>query len=81
MSNETHELAVIGGGPAGMAAALTAAKLGLDTILLDEQAIPGGQIYRNIERISGENLLDILGAEYRCGAELVHDFRANSVIY
>lgn len=81
MSNETHELAVIGGGPAGMAAALTAAKLGLDTILLDEQAIPGGQIYRNIERISGDSLLDILGAEYRRGAELVRDFRASSVIY
>ena len=42
------QLAVIGAGPAGLAAAATAAKLGVDTILLDEQSAPGGQIYRAI---------------------------------
>ena len=42
----THcELLVVGAGPAGLAAATTAAQHGVATILLDEQAAPGGQIY------------------------------------
>ena len=45
---ESYELAVVGTGPAGMAAAITAAELGIDTVVLDEQAMPGGQIYRAI---------------------------------
>ncbi len=81
MSNERHEFAIIGGGPAGMAAAITAARLGLDTILLDEQGAPGGQIYRNIEQISRDGSLDVLGEEYRRGAELAREFRASKAIY
>jgi len=46
----TVELAIVGAGPAGMAAAVLAGELGLDTVLLDEQSSPGGQIYRAIER-------------------------------
>ena len=42
------DLLVVGAGPAGLAAATTAARLGVDTVLLDEQAAPGGQIYRAI---------------------------------
>ena len=44
----TVELAVIGAGPGGMAAAVLAAELGLETVLIDEQPAPGGQIYRAI---------------------------------
>jgi thioredoxin reductase len=44
------QLAVIGAGPAGMAAAVQADALGLDTVLLDEQAGPGGQVYRSVDR-------------------------------
>jgi NADPH-dependent 2,4-dienoyl-CoA reductase/sulfur reductase-like enzyme len=46
----TVEFAVIGAGPAGMAAAVLAAELGVETMLIDEQGSPGGQIYRAIER-------------------------------
>ena len=42
------ELLVIGAGPAGLAAATRAAGLGLDTVLIDEQPAPGGQIYRAV---------------------------------
>src|SRR5205085_3878438 len=48
------DLAIVGAGPAGMAAAALAAELGLDTMLIDEQDGPGGQIYRGIERLPGE---------------------------
>ena len=46
----TVEFAIIGAGPAGMAAAVLAAELGLETVLIDEQGSPGGQVYRGIER-------------------------------
>ncbi|MEZ0089852.1 FAD-dependent oxidoreductase [Streptacidiphilus sp. EB129] len=40
------DLAVVGAGPAGLAAAVTAADLGLRTVLLDAAPRPGGQFYR-----------------------------------
>lgn len=40
------ELAIVGAGPAGMAAAEVAADCGIDVTVIDEQAAPGGQIYR-----------------------------------
>lgn len=40
------ELAVIGGGPAGVAAAVAAAEAGVHVALIDEQGAPGGQIWR-----------------------------------
>ena len=47
------DLIVIGAGPAGMAAAATAAEAGLSVLLLDEQPRAGGQIYRDVERAAG----------------------------
>jgi len=41
-----HDIAVLGGGPAGMAAATEAASRGARTVLLEESPIPGGQVYR-----------------------------------
>ncbi|MBI3181082.1 MAG: FAD-dependent oxidoreductase [Myxococcales bacterium] len=42
----TKPLVVVGGGPAGMAAAIEAGRAGLQCLLLDEAPAPGGQIYR-----------------------------------
>ncbi|MEU3610197.1 NAD(P)/FAD-dependent oxidoreductase [Streptomyces sp. NPDC035033] len=41
------DLAIVGAGPAGLAAAVTAAALGLAVTLLDAGARPGGQYYRH----------------------------------
>jgi NADPH-dependent 2,4-dienoyl-CoA reductase/sulfur reductase-like enzyme len=77
------ELAIIGGGPAGLAAATQAAALGLDTILFDEQPAPGGQIYRGIETVqqTRHDDLRILGEEYAEGAALADAFRASGAAY
>jgi len=40
------DLLVLGAGPAGLAAAATAAEHGLGTIVLDERPAPGGQVYK-----------------------------------
>jgi thioredoxin reductase/bacterioferritin-associated ferredoxin len=40
------DVAVVGGGPAGMAAAVAARKSGASVVLIDEYAAPGGQIWR-----------------------------------
>src|SRR5690606_30135047 len=44
----TCDLAVVGAGPAGLAAAAVAAAQGLHVIVFDENAEPGGQIYRGL---------------------------------
>jgi NADPH-dependent 2,4-dienoyl-CoA reductase/sulfur reductase-like enzyme len=74
----TVELAVIGAGPAGMAAAVLASELGLETVLIDEQAAPGGQIYRAIERAEPGAPL---GPDYLTGRPLVAALRASRVDY
>ncbi len=74
----TIELAIIGAGPAGIAAAVLAAELGLDTVLVDEQESPGGQIYRAIERAEPDTPL---GPDYLAGRPLAAALRASRVDY
>jgi len=73
------DLAIIGAGPAGMSAAVTAREEGLSVIVLDEQPAPGGQIWRavgrNAETRPGN--LDFLGEDYARGAELVARFESS----
>lgn len=69
MNASTHDLVIIGAGPAGMSAALMAASLGMKTLLLDEQSRPGGQIYRNITAVP-PSVAALLGPDYRHGEEL-----------
>ncbi|SLN12913.1 Hydrogen cyanide synthase subunit HcnB [Roseovarius litorisediminis] len=63
------DLIIIGAGPAGMAAAQTAADNGLSVCLLDEQPRPGGQIYRDVDRVAPLRG-DILGKDYTEGRSL-----------
>jgi NADPH-dependent 2,4-dienoyl-CoA reductase/sulfur reductase-like enzyme len=82
MTAEKMDFAVIGAGPAGMAAATLAAELGLDTVLIDEQDAPGGQIYRGIER--APEALDRnspLGADYLAGRPLAAGLRDSGATY
>jgi len=49
MANQHFQIVIIGAGPAGMAAALTTTKAGLETIVIDDQKDSGGQVYRNLQ--------------------------------
>jgi NADPH-dependent 2,4-dienoyl-CoA reductase/sulfur reductase-like enzyme len=77
------EMVVVGGGPAGLAAATLAAELGIDTVILDEQETPGGQIYRAIERrsVQGDRIAPLLGPDFRSGLGLVEAFRDSGATY
>lgn len=70
------DVAVIGAGPAGMAAAIAARRAGLSVVVLDEQAAPGGQIYRNVLATDARRAA-ILGADYEAGAALARAFAAS----
>ncbi len=50
------ELAVVGAGPAGLSAAVTAARLGVKVVLIDEYIQPGGQY------LKGETFADTLSS-------------------
>jgi len=75
-----YQLVIIGAGPAGMSAATLAADHGVDVALLDEQAAPGGQIYRAMESIPDQRA-DLLGDEYQHGRKIVSAFRDSTVDY
>jgi thioredoxin reductase/bacterioferritin-associated ferredoxin len=77
------DLAIVGAGPAGLAAAVSATGAGLKVVMLDEQPVPGGQIYRNIESVTGTRAkhLQWLGPDYAAGLDLVRRFRSAAVEY
>ena len=71
-----YDLVVIGGGPAGMAAAALAAKAGVSTVLFDENPGLGGQIYRAIGA-SPVTQRAILGDDYWAGEPLAAEAKAS----
>src|SRR5262249_56002366 len=62
------DVLVVGGGPAGLAAAAGAAEAGADVLLLDERAKLGGQYFKQPSAAFAEAALD---AQYRRGRELI----------
>src|SRR5512135_2372073 len=48
--SERYDVVVVGAGPGGMAAAAIAAEGGRRVCLIDENAMPGGQIWRGYEK-------------------------------
>lgn len=81
MSMTEFDIVIVGAGPAGMAAAHEAVNVGLKVCVIDEQEAPGGQIYRDVERVAMERAhdLDVLGADYKYGFGLVEGLHASKV--
>lgn len=57
MSRQT-EIFVIGGGPAGLSAAIVAAKLGGQVLLVDDNHVLGGQLVKQTHRFFGSSARD-----------------------
>ena len=43
---ENREIVIIGAGPAGLSAAIEAARTGAQVLLVDENSKPGGQLFQ-----------------------------------
>ncbi len=50
-----REVVVVGAGPAGLSAAIVAARAGADTLLVDENDRPGGQLFKQIHKFFGSS--------------------------
>jgi NADPH-dependent 2,4-dienoyl-CoA reductase/sulfur reductase-like enzyme len=75
-----HDVAVIGAGVAGLAAATRTASLGLATIVFDELPSPGGQIYRAITTTPLRRP-EVLGGDFWHGAAIVRAFQSSGAEY
>ena len=74
------DLVIIGAGPAGMSAALTAVEQGLSVMVVDRQTAPGGQIFRNVGEASPA-LRTALGPDYARGLSLVRRFLDSEAVF
>ena len=62
-----------------MAAAIAARRYGLNVMVVDEQPMPGGQIWRSVDAAHRRDT--ILGAAYVDGRAVAASFRASGAIY
>ncbi|MDA0675449.1 MAG: NAD(P)/FAD-dependent oxidoreductase [Proteobacteria bacterium] len=77
MAGGSVDLMVLGAGPAGMGAAIEAAKAGVSVAIADESPAPGGQVYRSF--LSGMKVTDAaaLGPDYAIGSGLKAELAAS----
>ena len=54
-AGQSFDIVVVGAGPAGLAAAIEAAKLGARTLVVDENNKPGGQLFKQIHKFFGSH--------------------------
>src|SRR5690348_11043057 len=66
-----RDLVIVGGGPAGMAAAIAARRFGVETTLVDEHGTLGGQIFKQFARDFTVTNPSRLSREYRVGRRLI----------
>lgn len=50
---EQYDVIVVGAGPAGLGAAITCGRAGAKTVLMDENHLPGGQLFKQIHKFFG----------------------------
>ena len=74
-----YDCIIIGAGPAGLSAAIEAAKSGMHPIVFDENAKPGGQLFKQIHKFFGskEHRAKIRG--FKIGEELLEEAKKYGV--
>lgn len=66
-----YDLIVVGAGPAGLSAAAEAAKRGMSVKVFDENAKPGGQLFKQIHKFFGSKEHKAKVRGFRIGQELL----------
>jgi NADPH-dependent 2,4-dienoyl-CoA reductase/sulfur reductase-like enzyme len=75
----TTDVAVIGGGVAGLVAAIEASKFGARVHLIDENSRPGGQLFKQIHKFFGSHRHYAGVRGFQIGEELLQEARKNGV--
>lgn len=76
---ERHDLIVVGAGPSGLSAAIEAARRGLDVVVYDENARPGGQLFKQIHKFFGSKEHRARERGFHIGEDLLEEARAAGV--
>ncbi len=73
---QERDIVVIGAGPAGLSAAIEAAGCGSKVLLVDENAKPGGQLFKQIHKFFGsrDHRAGVRGIDI--GTQLLHEAQA-----
>ena len=75
---EEFDVAIVGGGPSGLSAAVVASAGGLKTVLLEERVSLGGQIYKQLGTgFVVDPKIARLGKDYDRGTELINAAKAS----
>lgn len=74
-----YDLIVVGAGPAGLSAAIEAAKRGLHVIVFDENARPGGQLIKQVHKFFGSKEHRARVRGFTIGKQLLDEARALQV--
>ena len=73
------EIVIVGGGSGGLAAALEAAAIGADVLLIDEYHTLGGQFYKQVPDTFTINTIKVEGQQYADGLEIIHKVQNTKV--
>jgi thioredoxin reductase len=73
MAGKDTELLVVGAGPAGLCAAVEAARYGVRTTIIDENHKPGGQLFKQIHKFFGSHRHKAGVRGFRIGEQLLSE--------
>lgn len=76
---ERYDLIVIGAGPAGLSAAIEAAKCGMRAVVFDENAKPGGQLFKQIHKFFGSKEHKARVRGFKIGEQLLTEAQSLGV--
>ncbi|MCK9170731.1 MAG: FAD-dependent oxidoreductase [Treponema sp.] len=76
---EKKEVVVVGAGPAGLAAAIEAAKAGAKVLVVDLNMKPGGQLFKQIHKFFGSSAHHAGTRGIDIGSELLEEAEKNGV--